>query len=362
VYADKAVFKNVKLTGFQDTHLTANTGTDRQYYQNCEIHGSVDFIFGNGVVFFDQSLLYLEDRSGGDVIVAPSTAADNTFGYVFNNCTIDGASSQDGAYNLGRPWQNSPRAVYLNTKMNILPSTGAWISMGTIPALFAEYGSVNASNNPVDVSGRNKTFSYTDSNSGSTVTGSSPKAVLTVAEAAAYTRAAVLGGSDSWQAESKTETTAVPDSLNASGSNLVWAAVEGARCYGVRVDDTLFYMVTAPSLPLLKDNHRYDVVAFSEYGARSGAGSVNVNYIPDALDAVSQVIPSLKQTLVTDRIDLMHGESVRQLEVFGLNGQKLLSVPGKTSSVSVNGLSAGCYLVKMKLENGGTVCTKIIKH
>jgi hypothetical protein len=57
--------------------------------------------------------------------------------------------------------------------MNILPSAGAWGNMSTIPALFAEYGSVNASNYPVDVSGRNKAFSYTDSNS-NVITGSSP--------------------------------------------------------------------------------------------------------------------------------------------------------------------------------------------
>jgi pectin methylesterase-like acyl-CoA thioesterase len=88
----KAVFKNVRLEGYQDTHLTSNIGTDRQYYLNCNIRGTVDFIFGNGVCYFDNCLLYLEDRNTANVIVAPSTSATNTYGYVFGNCTIDGAA------------------------------------------------------------------------------------------------------------------------------------------------------------------------------------------------------------------------------------------------------------------------------
>jgi len=192
VYGDKDVFKNVKLTGYQDTHLTANVGADRQYYLNCDIRGSVDFIFGNGACFFDNCLLYMQDRSTADVVCAPSTATGNTYGYVFNNCTIDGASSQDGVYDIGRPWQNSPRAVYINTKMNILAASAGWISMSTIPALFAEFGTVNAANNPVNLSARNTSFSYTATDGVTLVSGSSPTAVLSATDAASYSLSNVL--------------------------------------------------------------------------------------------------------------------------------------------------------------------------
>lgn len=115
VYSDKAVFKNVRLTGYQDTHLTSNTGSDRQYYLNCDIRGTVDFIFGDGTCYFENCLLYIEDRSG-NCITAASTDVNNTFGYVFESCTIDGVSSRNKDFYLGRPWKNAPRVVYLNTK------------------------------------------------------------------------------------------------------------------------------------------------------------------------------------------------------------------------------------------------------
>jgi hypothetical protein len=360
VYADKAVFKNIKLTGYQDTHLTANNGSDRQYYLDCEIHGSVDFIFGNGTVFFDESLIYMEDRSTADVIVAPSTDAANIYGYVFSNCTIDGASSQDGSYNLGRPWQNSPRAVYLNTKMNILPSSGAWISMGTIPALFAEYGSVNASNNPVDVSGRNTLFSYTSGSS--TISGSSPKAVLTAEEAAVYTRANVLGGSDSWVAETKTEATAAPSNLKADGANLTWDAVEGAICYGIRVDNSTFFSTTTNSVQLVEGSRKYYVVAYSEYGAMSDDSEISVDYNTNALNDVSQVLPFIKNTIVSDYIEIINGDAVKSVEVFNVDGSKMLTMSsGKVSSLYIKDLQDGFYIVALKLNNGKVLNTKIIK-
>lgn len=359
VYADKAVFRNVLLTGFQDTHLTANTGTDRQYYLNCEIHGSVDFIFGNGVAFFDESLIYLEDRNTADVIAAPSTSAENKYGYIFSNCTIDGASSQDGAYNLGRPWQNRPRAVYLNTKMNILPSSGAWINMSTIPALFAEFGSVNASNYPVDVSGRNSAFSYVDSNTGSTVTGNSEKSILSSEEASQYTISKVLGGADAWDARLKTETTASPANLANVNDSLRWSTVEGAICYGIRINDSIFVMTKVPSAALFKGNNKYDVVAFSEYGAISEASSLNVSYL--SLDKAAISKPCFKSTIVDESIGMINAESVSMLDIYNLSGRRIISVKSGFSEIPVNCLKPGSYIARLILKDGETYFERFMK-
>ena len=265
VYADKAVFKNVRLDGYQDTHLTSNTGSHRQYYLQCDVRGTVDFIFGNGVCFFDQCLLYVHDRATANVIVAPSTSASNTYGYVFSNCTIDGAASQDGIYNLGRPWQNAPRAVYLNTKMNILPASGAWTNMSTIPALFAEYGSVNASGYPLDLSQRNRFFSFTNT-AGTVVTGSSPTAVLTETEAAAYTRENVLGGADSWDAGIKTETTSTIQNIGVNGGLMSWDAVDGAICYIIAKNGQVELITTETQLNIDVASV-YSITPVSMFGA-----------------------------------------------------------------------------------------------
>ncbi|MBN1761375.1 MAG: hypothetical protein JW863_23835, partial [Chitinispirillaceae bacterium] len=93
---DRNIYKNVKLLSNQDTYYSLSS---RTYWEECEIHGFVDFICGYGDVFFNRCLLYLENRSSV-VIAAPST--QTSWGYVFMDCTIDGAAG-DG-YRLGRPW------------------------------------------------------------------------------------------------------------------------------------------------------------------------------------------------------------------------------------------------------------------
>ena len=357
VYADKAVFKNIKLIGYQDTHLTSNTGSDRQYYLNCDIRGSVDFIFGNGVCFFENTLLYVQDRSTANVIVAPSTTTGNAYGYVFNNCTIDGASSQDGIYNLGRPWQNSPRAVYLNTKMNILSSAGAWGSMSTIPALFAEYNTVNASNNPVALTSRNTAYSYTDGNS-TLITGSSPTAVLTAQQAADYTLANVLGGGDSWDASLKTEQTSAPTNLSLSTNTLSWDATEGAVCYVILKDGVFAQQITATSI--IASNGLYEIMAVSEHGALSAKSSLQVQGLTTTIETRMDASSFLRSTTVKNELELLHPESVQSMAIYHLSGLKVLSINKPMQYTNLEALSAGCYIAQLQL-NSKIVNLKLLK-
>ena len=78
--------KNVRMLSFQDTYYS-NNNRMRSYMEECQIHGTVDFICGGGDVYFNRTTIYLEDRSG-NVITAP--AGDTNWGYVFNDCIIDG--------------------------------------------------------------------------------------------------------------------------------------------------------------------------------------------------------------------------------------------------------------------------------
>lgn len=362
VYADKAVFKNVRLLGYQDTHLTSNNPSDRQYYLNCDIHGTVDFIFNDGSIFFDHCLIYIEDRTTGNVICAPATSQQNAYGYVFSNCTIDGASSQDGVYSLGRPWQNKPRAVYINTKMNILPSAGAWTSMGAIPALFAEYGSVNASGNPVNVSARNTAFSYTSGSS--TVNGSSPKAVLSAEEAAAYTLENVTKGSDNWNARLKTETTAAASNLRISDGKLYWNHVDGARCYGVGINETTIINTIDNNVNInLAGSQTVEVVAFNEYGAASIVAVVEINngQIVTAVSENKMSLPELKSTIVYDKLEIANFDMISGIEVFDLSGRLMLSESASGGIVNMSAIKGGLYMLKMNLTTGKALNIKFIK-
>ena len=145
----------VKLLSHQDTYYSDNN-FGVFLFEDCEIHGTVDFICGGGDVTFKRCRLVLEDRTKADCITAPGVPLKN--GYVFRDCVIDGPESQARRYSLGRPWKNGSRCQYINTRMNILPRKDGWTVMRDyiLPARMAEYGSVDVSGVSLDLSERRK--------------------------------------------------------------------------------------------------------------------------------------------------------------------------------------------------------------
>ena len=237
---DKNIFKNVRLLSNQDTYFT---GAGRTYWENGEIHGTVDYIFGDGDIFFNQCLLYMENRSTGGGGVATAAATSSNWGYVFNNCTIAGDAQQNGIYNLGRPWNIAPKVVYINTTMNILPTAGAWGDpMNVVPFRFAEYNSLTSSGTAVDLSQRRTTYTK----DATTVT---LDPTLDASEAAQYTVENVLGGNDVWQPTFDTEQVTAPV-LSISGSTLNWADSNYVLGWAVFKDDIFIDFVTTNSFDI----------------------------------------------------------------------------------------------------------------
>ncbi len=274
---------------------------------------------------------------------------------MFSNCTIDGAGSQDGNYSLGRPWQNAPRAVYLNTKMNILPSAGAWVNMSTIPALFAEYGSVNASNYPVDLSARNTFFSYTDASS-QVITGSSPTAVLTEQEAAGYTIAKVLGGTDSWDATVKAETTSSPENLIINHGVLSWTPVDGAICYIVVSHASVHAFTTETTIPV-DEQTVYSVIAVSKYGALSVAASNDLT----ATSTIESVFPALKSNLVVDRLEFSYPDQIKKVRIINLNGYSFSADIAGKSNIDIAHLEPGFFMAQITSLDNRAMTFKFLK-
>jgi pectinesterase len=167
VNADRAVFKNCRFLGNQDTLYIKGNGTPRHYFKDCYIDGNVDFIFGSSIAVFDSSVVYPKSRTaaGSSYITAANTPPGQTYGYVFRNCKIPnntGATS----YVLGRPWQNSTgsvplannKVVLLNTQMGTTISPAGWSiwDAGTSTSLiyYGEYQSKFFNGAPIDVSQR----------------------------------------------------------------------------------------------------------------------------------------------------------------------------------------------------------------
>ena len=140
VQGDKSIFKHVNLQGNQDTYYSNGAATQRGYYEDGRIEGTVDFICGGGDIWFENVQLYLNDRKNDDVIIAPATQPATRYGYVFNRCTIDGAAGQAGRWHLGRGWQHSPAGTWLNTTCKIAPSAQGYTHMNAgLVVRFHEY-------------------------------------------------------------------------------------------------------------------------------------------------------------------------------------------------------------------------------
>ena len=110
----QTVCKNVRLLSYQDTYYSNLQGAVK-YFEDCEIHGTVDFICGDGSVYFKNNLLYAEKRKkdggGSDALTANNGPATDK-GYVFEGCTV---KSECPVLSFGRAWNNKPSVAFLNT-------------------------------------------------------------------------------------------------------------------------------------------------------------------------------------------------------------------------------------------------------
>ncbi|WP_207533771.1 pectinesterase family protein [Desertivirga arenae] len=144
---DKMMFKNCRFLGFQDTLYTFGRGS-RQYYKNCYIEGTVDFIFGSSTAVFDNCELYCK-KSG--YVTAASTPDTTKYGYVFLNCKLSGDGA-DGSFFLGRPWRPFAKVVFINSTMSKVINLKGWDNWGKDSnektAYFAEYKNKGAGFKP----------------------------------------------------------------------------------------------------------------------------------------------------------------------------------------------------------------------
>ncbi|RYD80319.1 MAG: pectinesterase [Sphingobacteriales bacterium] len=108
VNADKAVFKNCKFLGNQDTIFAAGENS-RQLFDSCYIEGTTDFIFGPATAVFRNCTIYAKSNS---YITAANTTAGKKYGFVFLDCNILADSSVNKLY-LGRPWRAHAKTAFI---------------------------------------------------------------------------------------------------------------------------------------------------------------------------------------------------------------------------------------------------------
>ena len=197
---NRSILKNVALKSYQDTYYSSNANSDyRGYFENCDFYGVVDFICGNGNIWFEKCNLILRDRRGNN-IVAPNTEVGQEWGYVFNECTIKPESDNmtkftDKDWTLARAWDKSPACTYLNTKMYTQPQSYGWgRSMNSEKMYllrFHEYKSTDAADNMLSLVTRSLALCSPEPGS--------DDVILSDEQASKYTQRNVVGGTDGFE-------------------------------------------------------------------------------------------------------------------------------------------------------------------
>lgn len=177
IEGDRVVVRNCRLLGHQDTLYAGRDGA-RQYFENCYIEGTTDFIFGPATTWFEGCTIYCKKNS---YITAANTPQNIKYGYIFNNCTVTVADSVTEMY-LGRPWRAYSMTLFMNTTLPKEIKTEGWDNWrnpeNEKTVRYMEY------NNKGDGSNTTKRVKWSK--------------VLTSAEAKEYTVKNVLQGCDNW--------------------------------------------------------------------------------------------------------------------------------------------------------------------
>lgn len=147
VEGDRAVIRNCRIIGNQDTLYTARSSS-QQYYDHCYIEGTTDFIFGEATCVFESCTIKNLTNS---YITAAATTQQQRYGYVFFRCKLIADTGVTKAY-LGRPWRPYAKTVFLYCDLgaHITPEGwNAWKGDAMFPekektAFYAEYQNTGA--------------------------------------------------------------------------------------------------------------------------------------------------------------------------------------------------------------------------
>jgi pectinesterase len=121
VDADKAIFKNCKFLGNQDTIFVGGENS-RQLFLDCYIEGTTDFIFGPATAIFKNCTIRCKKDS---YITAANTTKDKPYGLIFLNCTITTDSIVTKMF-LGRPWRAYAKTVFIKCNLPKAITPSGW--------------------------------------------------------------------------------------------------------------------------------------------------------------------------------------------------------------------------------------------
>ncbi|KAJ7972993.1 Pectinesterase [Quillaja saponaria] len=144
--SDLSAFYQCSFVGYQDTLYVHSL---RQFYRECDIYGTIDFIFGNAAVVLQNCNLYARKPNPNQKNIYTAQGREDpnqNTGISILNCKVTAASdlipvkSSFKTY-LGRPWKQYSRTVYLKSNIDDLVDPAGWLEWdGTFALSTLYYG------------------------------------------------------------------------------------------------------------------------------------------------------------------------------------------------------------------------------
>lgn len=131
VNADFVALYRCVIDGYQDTLYTHSF---RQFYRECDIYGTIDYIFGNAAVVFQGCNIVSKLPMPGQFTVVTAQSRDSPdedTGISMQNCSIFAtedllnSSTRVNSY-LGRPWRGYSRTVLMESFIDEFIDGSGW--------------------------------------------------------------------------------------------------------------------------------------------------------------------------------------------------------------------------------------------
>lgn len=108
----------VRYRGFIPENQLYMEGNSQHVFTNCDIYGTVDFIFGCAEAYFYKcKLISFNDGRNQGFVTAPAHSLKQQRGFAFVNCDFIGRDLGDGSVFLARPWRDFGKCDFINCRL-----------------------------------------------------------------------------------------------------------------------------------------------------------------------------------------------------------------------------------------------------
>ncbi|KAK6122400.1 hypothetical protein DH2020_043842 [Rehmannia glutinosa] len=130
--SDFSIFYNCSFKGHQDTLYVHS---QRQFYRECDIHGTIDFIFGDALSVFQNCNIYVRKpmpNQKNTVTAQGRKDPNENTAIIIHNSHVKASSDLKPVENLyqsylGRPWKEYSTTVFMKCRIDGFIDPAGWV-------------------------------------------------------------------------------------------------------------------------------------------------------------------------------------------------------------------------------------------